>query len=152
MAHLGAAAAAVPPAIDYAQLATNLLQQIGAGAVGGVGGAPAPPDPVAKYVGDGVDIERLESHVAKWLATNCIDIEATVRQNVRHFLGNVSNIFKEKVTIFETRDDMERMLPDAANPNALSDALVRLTKDYANANPGDVARLHGGDVRPARYE
>ena len=47
---------------------------------------------------------------------------------------------------------MERMLPDAANPNAFSDALVRLTKDYADANPGDVARLHGGDVRPVRYE
>ena len=57
---------------DYQQLAAALLQQagvVGAAAQGGgiAQGGPAVSVPVAHYAGDKLDIERTESHVAKWL-------------------------------------------------------------------------------------
>ena len=30
-----------------------------------------------------MDVERMESHFAKWLSDNCVDTNATVLQNVR---------------------------------------------------------------------
>ena len=73
-----------------------------------------------------MDVERMESHVAKWLSDNCADTNATVLQNVRMFMDHVSNVYKDKVALYETRDDMERLPPDAANPNAFSDMVTRL--------------------------
>ena len=60
-----------------------------------------------------MDVERMESHVAKWLSDNCVDTNATVLQNVRLFMDHVSNVYKDKVALYETRDDMERLPSDA---------------------------------------
>ena len=50
---------------DYKQLAAALIAQHGVAAAAAV---PAPPaEPIAKYGGDRMDVERMESHVAKWL-------------------------------------------------------------------------------------
>ena len=68
-----------------------------------------------------MDVERMESHVAKWLSDNCVDTNATVLQNIRLFQDHASNVYKDKVAMYETRDDMERLPPDAANPNAFSE-------------------------------
>ena len=71
---------------DYQQLATALLVQAGvAGAAGGGagGGAAAAPEPVAKYAGDYMDIEKVEASAQRWLSENCVDTNATVLQNVR---------------------------------------------------------------------
>ena len=73
---------------DYQQLAGALLTQIGAGAGAAAAGPPA-PEPVAKYGGDRMDVERMESHVAKWLSDNCVDTNATVLQNARSFMDHV---------------------------------------------------------------
>ena len=35
-----------------------------------------------------MDVERMESHVAKWLSDNCVDTNATVLQNVRLFMDH----------------------------------------------------------------
>ena len=98
---------------DYQQLAAALLTNLGAGA--GAAAAPPAPVPVAKYGGDRVDVGRMESHVAKWLSDNCVDTNATVLQNARLFMDYASNVYKGKVAMYETRDDMERLSPDAAN-------------------------------------
>ena len=37
--------------------------------------------------------------------------------------------------MYETRDDMERLPPDAANPNAFSETITRLCNAYNDANP-----------------
>ena len=76
---------------DCQQLATALLTQVGVHAAA----APAPPEPTAKYGGGRINVERMESHVAKWLSENCADINATVLQNVRLFMDHVSNVYKD---------------------------------------------------------
>ena len=77
-----------------------------------VGGAAAhAPDPVAKYGGDRMDVERTESHMTKWLSENCVDTNATVLQNLRLFTDHISNVYKDKIAVYETRDDMERLPP-----------------------------------------
>ena len=123
---------AVPAGLDYNALANALINQAaaapGAGGAGGGGGGLNAPPTVAHYAGDGIDIERHESHISKWLAHNCVDVNATVLQNVRLFMDHISNVYKEKVILYETRDDMERLPPDAANPNAFSDRVSVLCK------------------------
>ena len=56
-----------------------------------------------------MDIERIESSMKKFLSDNCVDTNATVLQNIRTFLDHVSNVFKDMVVLYETRDDIERM-------------------------------------------
>ena len=104
--------AALPP-IDYQVLAQTLLATVAAaggaaGAVAGGGGA-APAAATTQLSGDRMDIERTESSMKKFLSENCVDTNATVLQNIRTFLDHVSNVFKDQVVIYETRDDMERM-------------------------------------------
>ena len=70
---------------DYQQLAAALLTNLGAGA-GAAAARPPATETVAKYGGDRMDVERMESHVAKWLSDNCVDTNATVLQNVRQFI------------------------------------------------------------------
>ena len=79
---------------DYQQLAAALINQH---AVAGAAAAipPPAPGPVAKYGGDRMDVERMESHVAKWLSDNCVDTNATVLQNVRLFMDHISNVYKD---------------------------------------------------------
>ena len=138
---------------DYQQLATALLVQAGvAGAAGGGagGGAAAAPEPVAKYAGDYMDIEKVEASAQRWLSENCVDTNATVLQNVRVFMDHISNVYKDKVYLYETRDDMERLAPDAPNPNAFSDMVDRLCKLHNDNHP--LWRTDGDDIRPARFE
>ena len=97
---------------DYQQLAAALIAQYGAVAAAAV--PPPAPAPVAKYGGDRMDVERMESHVAKWLSDNCVDTNATLLQNVRLPMDHVSNVYKDKVAMYEMRGDMERLSPDAA--------------------------------------
>ena len=47
-----------------------------------------------------MDVERMESHVAKWLSDNCVDTNATVLQNARLFMDHVSNVYKGKVALY----------------------------------------------------
>ena len=135
---------------NYQQLAAALINQHAvAGAAGG--GPPPAPDPVAKYGGDRMDVERMESHVAKWLSDNCADTNATVLQNARSSMDHASNVYKDKkVAMYETRDDMERLPPNAANPNAFSEEVSRLCKEYNDAHPNWQAA--GGDVKSGRFE
>ena len=95
-----------------------------------------------------MDVERMESHVAKWLSDNCVDTNATVLQNIRLFQDHVSNVYKDKVALYETRDDMELPPPGAANPNAFSDMVTRLCKDYNDANPNWQAQLLAAILGP----
>ena len=92
------------PAIDYQQLAQSLLANIGAvpGAAPAAGGAHAAS--TAHYNGDHMDIERIESSMKKFLSDNCVDTNATVLQNIRTFLDHVSNVFKDMVVLYETRE------------------------------------------------
>ena len=92
----------------------------------------------------------MESHVAKWLSDTCVDTNATVLQNVRMFMDHASNVYKDKVAMYETRDDMERLPPDAANPNAFSETVTRLCKEHNDANPNWLAA--GGDIRSGRFD
>ena len=131
---------------DYQQLAAALINQH---AVGG-GAAPHAPDPVAKYGGDRMDVERIEGHMTKWLSDNCVDTNATVLQNVRLFKDHISNVYKDKVAMYETRDDMERLPPDAPNPNAFSQTVAQKIKEYNDAHP--LWQAAGGDVRSGRVE
>ena len=50
---------------DYQPLAAALIAQHGAAASAVV--PPPPREPIAKYGGDRMDVEHMESHVAKWL-------------------------------------------------------------------------------------
>ena len=118
------------PAIDYQQLAQTLLVNVAAaaglapGAVAGAGAANA--DTTARYSGDHMDIERIESSMKKFLSVNCVDTNATVLQNIRTFLDHVSNVFNNEVCLYATRDDMERLSPDAEDTNAFSHMVTRL--------------------------
>ena len=138
------------PVIDYQQLAQTLLANIGAvpGAVPVAGGAHAAS--TAHYNGDHMDIERIESSMKKFLSDNCVDTNATVLQNIRTFLDHVSNVFKDMVVLYETRDDIERMSPDSVDPNAFSNMVTRLQQEYNDTHPG--WQHVGGDVRIGRFE
>ena len=116
------------PPIDYRQLAKTLLANVAAasGAAGaGVGGGAAPAAATtAHYSGDCMGIELTESSMKKFLSENCADTNAaTVCQNIRTFLDHVPNVFKDKVVLYETRDDMERIAPGAVDTNAFSTIL-----------------------------
>jgi len=50
------------------QLAAALIAQHGLAAAAAAAVPPAPPEPIAKYGGDRMDVERMESHVANSLA------------------------------------------------------------------------------------
>ena len=117
------------PAYDYQALSAALLANIAAG-----GGAPAAgaanADATARYSGDHMDIERIESSMKKFLSENCVDTNATVLQNMRTFLDHVSNVFKNEVCLYDTRDDMERLSPDAVDTNAFSHMVTRLQKEW----------------------
>ena len=132
---------------DSQQLAAALIAQHG---VAAAAVPPPAPEPVAKYGGDRMDMERMKSHVAKWLSDNCADTNATVLQNARLFMDHVSNVYKDKFAMYETRDDIERPPPGAANTNAFSDTVTRLRKAYNDVNPNWQAA--GGDVRSGRFE
>ena len=125
--------------IDYQQLAQTLLANVAAagGAAGaGTGGGAAPAaSTAAHYGGDHMDIERVESSMKKFLSENCVDTNATVLQNIRTFLDHVSNVFKDQVVIYETWDDMERIVPDAVDTNAFSKMVARLQEEYNGAHP-----------------
>ena len=138
------------PAIDYQQLAQSLLANIAAvpGAAPAAAGANA--GSTAHYNGDHMDIERIESSMKKFLSDNCVDTNATVLQNIRTFLDHVSNVFKDMVVLYETRDDMERMSPDAVDTNAFSNMVTRLQQEYNDNHPG--WQTVGGDVRMGRFE
>ena len=82
--------------------------------------------------------------MTKWLSENCADTNATVLQNSRLFMDHISNVYKDKIAMYETRDDMERLSPGSANPNAFSDMVTRLCKEYNDAHPNWQAT--GGDV------
>ena len=71
-------------------------------------------------------------------------------QNIRIFLDHVSNVFKDQVILYETRDDMERLSPDAVNTNAFSNMATRLQKEYNTAHVD--WQVHGNDVRMGRFE
>ena len=124
------------PAIDYQQLAQSLLANIGD--VPGAAPAAAGTNAVstAHYNGDHMDIERIESSMKKFLSDNCVDTNATVLQNIRTFLDHVSNVFKDSIVLYETRDDMERMSPDAVDTNAFSNMVTRLQQEYQRKPPG----------------
>ena len=135
---------------DYQQLAAALINQHAVAGAASPVPPPAPGPVVAKYGGGRMDVKRAESHVAKWLSDNCVDTNATVLQNVRLFMDHISNVYKDKVAMYETRDDMERLPPGAANPNAFSGAVSRLCKEYNDAHPN--WQDNGGDIRPGRFE
>ena len=139
------AGAAAPFNGNYRLLAESLLTSIGANVAAG----PAPPAAAVKYSGDRMDVERTESHMTKWLSENCADTNATVLQNVRLFMDRISNIYKDKIAMYETRSDMERLSPGSVNPNAFSDMVTRLCEEYNDAHPN--WRVTGGDVRSARF-
>ena len=71
-------------------------------------------------------------------------------QNIRTFLDHVSNVFKDQIVLYETRDDMERFAPGAVDTNAFSNMVTRIQKDWNDAHPGWQA--DGGDVRLGRFE
>ena len=50
-----------------------------------------------------MDVERMESHVVKRLSDNCVDTNATVLQNIRLFMGHVSNVYKGNERCAECR-------------------------------------------------
>ena len=115
------------PAVDYQQLAQSLLANIAAvpGAAPAAAGANAAS--TVHYNGGHMDIERrIESPMKKFLSDNCVDTNATVLQNSRTFLDHVPNVFKGMVVLYETRDDIERISPDAAETNAFSKMVTRL--------------------------
>ena len=131
--------AALPP-IDYQQLAQTLLANVAAasGAAGaGAGGGAAPAASTAShYGGEHMDIERVEASMIKFLSENCVDTNATVLQNVRTFLDHASSVFKDRVILYETRGDIERIAPDGAvDTNAFSNMVARLQKEYNGAHP-----------------
>ena len=96
-----------------------------------------------------MDIERIESAMKKFLSENCADTNATVLQIIRTFLDHVSNVFNDQFVLYETRDDMERIAPDAADTNVFFNMVTRLQKEYNERNPGWQAG--GGDIRMGRF-
>ena len=142
------------PVIDYQVLADTLLNNIAAagglapGAAAGAGAAHG--DTTVRYSGDHMDIERVESSMKKFLSENCVDTNATVLQNIRTFLDHVSNVFKNEVCLYDTRDDMERLPPDAVDTNAFSKMVERLKKEWNDAHP--TWQDEDGDVRLGRFE
>ena len=50
-------------------------------------------------------------------------------------MDHASNVIKDKVAMYETRGDMERLPPDAANPDAFSETVTRLCKAHNDAGP-----------------
>ena len=109
--------AGVVPAYDYQQLAQALLQNVAAAGVAPAAGA-ANAVSTAHYSGDHVDIERIESSMKKFLSENCVDTNATVLQNIRTFLDHASNVFKDQIVLYGTRDT-----------NAFSNMVTRIQKD-----------------------
>ena len=97
-----------------------------------------------------MDIERAESPMKKFLSENCVDMNATVLQNIRTFLDHVPNIFKDQIVLYETRDDIERIPLDAADTNAFSNMVTRIQKEWNDAHPD--WQTDGGDVRLGRFE
>ena len=124
------------PAYDYQQLAQALIANVAAAGVAPAAGA-ANAGSTAHYSGDHMDIERIESSLKKSLSDNCVDTNATVLQNIRTFLDHVSNVFKDGVVLYETRDDMERIPPGAVNTDAFFNMVTRPTR----AQVGPVSRL-----------
>ena len=57
-----------------------LIAQHGVAAAAAAAAVPAPPpaEPIAKCGGSRMDVERMESHVAKWLSDNCVDTNAII--------------------------------------------------------------------------
>ena len=139
------------PAYDHQQLAQALIANVAAAGVAPGAGA-ANVGPTVHYSGDHMDIERAESSMKKFLSDNCVDTNATVLQNIRTFLDHVSNIFKDQIVLYETRDDMERVPPGAVNTNtnAFSNMVTQKQKERNDGYPGWQA--DGGDVRLGRFE
>ena len=65
-------------------------------------------------------------------------------------MDHISNVYKDKVAMYEPRGDMERFSPGSANLNAFSDMVTRLCKVYIDAHSNWQAT--GCDVRSARFE
>ena len=63
-----------------------------------------------------------------------------------------SNVYKDKVALYEARGGryMERLPSGAANPNAFSDAVTRLSKAHNDAHPD--WQYNGGEIRSGRFE
>ena len=145
--------AALPP-IDYQQLAQALLANVAAagGAAGAVagGGAAAPAAANAHYSGDHMDIERIESSMKSSFPRTVPTQTLRCCKNIRTFLDHVSNVFKDQVVLYETRDGMERIAPDAVYTNTVSNMVTKLQKEYNERNPGWQADR--GDVRMGRFE
>ena len=137
------------PAYDYQQLAQALIANVAAAGVAPAAVA-ANAGGTSHYSGDHMDIERIELSMKKFLSDNCVDTNATVLQNIRTFLDHVSNVFKDGVVLYETRDDMEQIPPNAVDTNAFSNMVTRLQKEYNDAHPG--WQTTDGDVRMGRFE
>ena len=91
------------PAYDYQLLAQALLENVAANTGVAPAAAAANAGGTAPYSGVHMDIERAESPMKKFLSDNCADTNATVLQNIRTFLGHVSNVFKGSVVLYGTR-------------------------------------------------
>ena len=114
--------------------------------------APAVLAPPVAYGGSSSDFEKIESGVAKFVETNCVDVDATPLQNVTCFLAHCANVYKVHVATFDTRDDMERFEPSASNPNAFSERVDELAKAFCDSHGPAAASpwpSAGGDIRPA---
>ena len=114
------------PAYDYQQLAQALLQNVAAAGVAPAAGA-ANAGTTAHYSGGHMDVERVASSMKKFLSENCVETNATVLQNIRTFLDHGSNVFKDGVVLYQTRDDMERIPPGAVDTNAFSNMVALWT-------------------------
>ena len=116
--------AALPP-IDYQQLAQTLLANdvaaAGGAAGAGAGGGAAPAASAAAHYGGGhMDIERAESSMKKIFqrtsATQTLRCCKTLE--ISWIMCLTSNVFKDQVVLYETRDDIERIASDAVDTNA----------------------------------
>ena len=58
--------------------------------------------------------------------------------------------FKDQTVLYETRDGMERIPPDAVDTNAFSNMVTQKQKEWNDAHPGWQA--DGGDVRLGRFD
>ena len=65
--------------------------------------------------------------------------------------SHLQRLQRQKSLCMRRGDDMERLTPGSANPNAFSDIVTRLCKEYNDAHPTWQA-FFGGDVRSARFE